>query len=143
MSEFPKYARPVAGPGLHHVAIKVHDFEASYRFYTETLGMTPVYTWGQGDERAQLLDTGDGSYLEIFAGGKAPAESDEEGPVLHFALRVADAGASFRKAVAAGARPTVEPNNVTIPGDPPLPVRIAFCKGPDGEVIEFFQNEKL
>jgi len=22
-----------------------------------------------------------------------------------------------------------------------IPIRIAFCKGPDGELIEFFQNE--
>ena len=28
-------------------------------------------------------------------------------------------------------------------GDPLIPIRIAFCKGPDGEVIEFFQNEVL
>jgi len=30
---------------------------------------------------------------------------------------------------------------VTLAADPPIPARIAFCKGPDGELIEFFQNE--
>ena len=41
----------------------------------------------------------------------------------------------------AGAEVTVEPKNVDIPSRPAVaPVRIAFCKGPDGEIIEFFQN---
>jgi hypothetical protein len=37
----------------------------------------------------------------------------------------------------------VEPKSVTIPttnNHPPVPIRIFFCEGPSGEVIEFFQN---
>jgi glyoxylase I family protein len=37
----------------------------------------------------------------------------------------------------------MEPKDLAVFGDPPIPIRIAFCKGPDGEVIEFFQNEVL
>ena len=82
--------------------------------------------------------TGDGNYLEIFAGGGEPKP---EGAVLHFALRTTDCDTAIERAREAGAEVTVEPKDVDIPSTPePTPVRIAFCKGPDGEVIEFFQN---
>ena len=41
-----------------------------------------------------------------------------------------------------GAEVTMEPTNINLQSTPgPTPIRIAFCKGPDGEIIEFFQNE--
>mgnify|MGYP000053010412 CR=1 FL=1 len=44
--------------------------------------------------------------------------------------------------LAEGAEVTMEPKSLNIPSEPSeTPVRIAFCKGPDGEIIEFFQNE--
>jgi glyoxylase I family protein len=134
----------IEGPGFHHVAIRASDFEATVKFYTEGLGFRRRYGWGEGDKRAIMLDTGDGNYLEVFAGGKRPTgEEPPEGAILHFALRVADTNTAFAKAVAAGARPTMEPKDVPIEGDYPVTFRIAFVKGPDGEVIEFFQNEEL
>ena len=42
-----------------------------------------------------------------------------------------------------GAKITVEPKDVTIPNKTalgPVPIRIFFCEGPNGEVIEFLQN---
>ena len=43
---------------------------------------------------------------------------------------------------AAGMPITVEPKDVTIPSRPhALPLRLAFFKGPGGEVFELFQNE--
>ena len=134
----------VAGPGFHHVAIRVRDFEETLRFYREGLGFARTYGWGEGDGRAALLDTGDGDYLEVFAGSKRPPGEDApDGSIIHFAIRVADTDAAFNRAMAAGARARVEPKDVTIQGDRPVNVRIAFVLGPDGEVIEFFQNEEL
>ena len=43
-------------------------------------------------------------------------------------------------AVAAGAIVTVEPKDVILGVNPPTPVRIAFVKGLNGEIIEFFQS---
>jgi glyoxylase I family protein len=60
---------------------------------------------------------------------------------VHFALRTTDCDQAIEAARAAGAEVTVEPRDVTLSADPPIPARIAFCKGPDGELIEFFQNE--
>ncbi len=41
---------------------------------------------------------------------------------------------------AANAKITDEPFDFDIQSDPIYPVRIAFCKGPDQEIIEFFQE---
>ena len=81
------------------------------------------------------------NYLEIFSGGEAPSESS--GPILHFALRTDDCDAATERARAAGGEITMEPKDVDIDSRPtgPTPVRIAFCKAPGGEIIEFFQNE--
>jgi glyoxylase I family protein len=129
----------IGGGGFHHIAMRVRDFDASWTFYTEGLGFLPKITWGEGKGRGAMLDAGDGNYLEIFAGGSDGPKP--EGAVLHFALRTTDCDKAIEAARAAGAEVTVEPKEVTIPSDPPTKVRLAFCKGLDGEVIEFFQNE--
>jgi glyoxylase I family protein len=37
---------------------------------------------------------------------------------------------------------TIETKTITIPSTPqPTPITIAFFKGPDGEVIELFENQ--
>lgn len=130
----------IGGGGFHHVAIRAHDFDASVRFYTQALGFVEKIRWGEGDKRAIMLDTGDGNYLEIFAGGSA--QPRPEGVILHFALRTTDVDSAIARARAAGATVTVEPKNVDIPSTPPTPVRLAFCTGPDGEIIEFFANDR-
>ncbi len=127
--------------GFHHVALRTADFDAAVAFYRDGLGFPEKISWGEGDGRAVLLDAGNGNYVEIFAGGDQ-ATGDAAGPFLHFALRTDDCDAALARAVAAGAEVTVPPKDVTIPSRPgPTPVRIAFCRAPGGELIEFFQNE--
>jgi glyoxylase I family protein len=134
----------IPGCGYHHVALRATDFEATLRFYIEGLGCRLAYQWGEGDRRAAMLDTGDGNYIEVFAGGKrAPGEPVPEGALLHFALRTQDCDLAIERARGAGAEVTVEPKSIDLPGTPPVPVRIAFCRGLDGEIIEFFQNKVL
>lgn len=134
--------KTIGGGGFHHVAIRVRDFDATLRFYTDGLGFREKIRWGQGDKLAAMLDTGDGNYLEVFAGGTGVPRP--EGTILHFALRTDNCDAAVEKARAAGGVITTEPVDVTIDGTPhTVPLRLAFCKGPDGEVIEFFQNQIL
>jgi glyoxylase I family protein len=129
----------IGGGGFHHIAMNARDFDRSVAFYTKTLGFTPKITWGEAPKRAVMLDTGDGNYLEIFERPDLPAPG--EGHLVHFALRTTDCDAALARARAAGAPVTMEPKSLEIPSTPrPTPVRIAFCKGPEGEVIEFFQN---
>lgn len=144
---------PKRTPGLHHIALRAHDFEATLRFYTAALGFRMAYSWGEGDKRIALLDAGDGNYLELFAGGEPPSEEsggvqNAAGMLTHFALRSSDVEADYARALEAGARPHVEPKDVplqgrTTEGEHPITIRVAFCKGLNGEIIEFFQNEEL
>ena len=62
----------IGGGGFHPVAIRALGFEKKI-------------AWGQDQGRAILLDTGDGSYLEIFANGEEG--SKPEGAIIHFAIR--------------------------------------------------------
>jgi glyoxylase I family protein len=129
----------IGGGGFHHVALAAADFDRSVQFYTQALGFTTKIAWGQTPARAIMLDCGDGNYFEIF---ERPNRPQGDGVLLHIALRSRDTNAAIERARAAGATVTIEPKDVTIPSTPhPTPVRLAFCKGPDGEIIEFFQNE--
>ena len=131
----------IGGGGFHHVAIRVFDFERSVKFYKEILGFTEKIRWGEAEKRGIMLDTGDGNYVEIFAGGTK--EPKPEGCWFHIALRTNNCDAAIERARAAGMEVTFETKDVLIPSSPePTPIRIAFFKGPDGESVEFFQNEK-
>lgn len=122
--------------GIHHIAIRARDYDASLAFYTEGLGMTATMTWGEGDGRAAMLDCG-GGCVELFAGGSG---DKPEGVWLHLAFNCDDPDTAFTRALAAGATEMKAPFDFVIPSNPPLPVRLAFVFGPDGEVLEFFKT---
>lgn len=143
----------IHGGGFHHIAIKAYDFEATLKFYIEGLGFRRVHGWGADDRanggkdsRAALLDVGDGNYLEVFAGRTRPPafEDGAEDALLHFALRTTNTAEALERARAAGATVTMETRSV-VPAnsDTPLEFTIAFVKGLNGEIIEFFQNDTL
>lgn len=133
--------------GFHHVAIRARDFDKSVRFYCDVLGYRAKIGWGEKPKRAIMLDAGDGDYIEIFERPEAPTPVPaDQSAILHFAVRSDDTDRDYAKAIAAGCDSHMEPKSVDIantrPGTAtPVPVRIAFVKGPDGELIEFFQNE--
>lgn len=128
--------------GFHHTAIRSPHFDASVRFYTDVLGMKEKISWGEAPDRAVMIDAGDGNYVEIFE--RSEAAPNIEATILHFALRTDDCAAMLEKAREAGAEVTMETTDLTIDSSiGPVPVRIAFFKGPDGEVIELFQNSIL
>ena len=124
--------------GLHHVALKccgVEELEKAVYFYHDILGLPVARRWGEGENAAVMLDTGAGLF-EIFANGTDPLGM---GALRHLALDVEDTDACVEAVRTAGYKITAEPKDIVIPSDPPYPARIAFCIGPVGEELEFFQ----
>jgi glyoxylase I family protein len=130
--------------GLHHVCIKTRDWPRTVAFYRDTLGCTEAVTWNLRDTgcRAVMLDTGDRSYIEVFEVPDYAGPTD--GAIAHLALRTTRLDEVAARVRAAGMKITVEPKDVTLAstnGRGALAIRIFFCEGPNGEMIEFFQNE--
>lgn len=121
--------------GIHHIQMKCTseaEYEKVMAFYTVTLGMTVKRSWPNG----AMVDTGSG-LLEIFKDGEHPME---QGVIRHVALATDDVDACIDAVKAAGYHVFVEPKDVVIPSNPAFPIRVAFCKGPLGEDVEFFKE---
>jgi len=123
--------------GIHHLAVRcrgVEQFEQAIRFYTEVLQFPLVRTWKSGDNLCAMVDVG-GSMLELFSNGTGDFGTE---PFPHLAFKTDDTDACIDKVRTAGCEITMEPTDIVIGSTPPYPARIAFCKGPAGEELEFF-----
>ncbi len=119
--------------GIHHIALKCRDqeeYDKSLKFYGEVLGLELARSWDGG----AMFHTGAG-IMEIFNSGEVQLP---QGVIRHFALATDDVDACVEAVKKAGYEVFMEPKNISIPSEPPLPARIAFCYGPMGEEIEFF-----
>jgi glyoxylase I family protein len=127
--------------GIHHVALRVRDFEVSIKFYESVLGFVEKVRWNETPKRVVLLDTGNGSYLELFENGQnAPKPEDA---FWHLAFRVKDAAAMLEHCRRAGCEVWMEPKTLSNLGGKGIEAKVAFCKGPDGELLEFFESDGL
>ena len=123
--------------GIHHTALKCcskEEYENTIAFYRDVLGLEIVRTWEEGT----MLHTGCG-LIEIFNNAESQLE---QGVVRHFALATDDVDACVEAVTKAGYEVFMGPKDITIPSDPPFPARIAFCRGPIGEEIEFFREKR-
>lgn len=125
--------------GLHHVALRTMDYDASLAFYTELLGMSVRAAWTAADgRRLALVDIGDGACIEIV--GQLPDAVVPEGgqvhPFMHLAIRTSDPDVVWQRAIDAGWPSVLDPKDVVLGVQP---ARLAFFSGPSGEVIEMFR----
>ena len=121
--------------GIHHVCLKCSsekEYEEVIRFYRDVLGLPVARTWAEGI----MFETGSG-LIEIFNNAESPLP---QGTIRHFALATDDVDACVKAVSDAGYEVFIGPKDIEIPSNPVFPARIAFCKGPLGEEIEFFRD---
>lgn len=130
----------IKGCGTHHIAVQTRDLAESLKLYQDVLGMTIVAEFGTPERKIILLDTGDGSHIELFQpqpDTPAPGSPPTNDTVIHFALSTTDIYGAVEHVRAAGYTITVEPKDVALPH---VPVTLAFFRGPNGELIELLQE---
>ncbi|MDL2286994.1 VOC family protein [Eubacteriales bacterium OttesenSCG-928-G02] len=122
--------------GIHHIAIKAKssEYEKLVWFYEDLLGMKRVRSWNGG----VMLSTGDNSVMELMCDDNVTITND--GALRHIAFTTDLVDELIEKIKENGFEVIDEPKDITIQAEQPYPVRIAFCKGVVGEVIEFFKE---
>ena len=121
--------------GLHHVSLKCgteDEFMRAKSFYLDVLGFKIVREWPEG----AMIGFGNGM-LEIFNNGDG---IKTKGALRHIAFATDNVDEIVSKVKGAGYNVFIEPNDIVIRSDPEYPARMAFCFGPLGEEIEFFQE---
>lgn len=121
--------------GIHHVSFKCtnsEDYNKVIDFYKNVLEVPIIRSW----ETGIMFNTGNG-IIEVFNNGE---KLFEKGVINHFAFATDNVDEIISKVKAAGYEVFIEPKDIEIKSNPVYPARIAFCKGPLGEEIEFFQE---
>ena len=122
--------------GIHHTSMKCcseTEYEKVVDFYQNVLELLIARTW----ENGVMFDTGNG-LIEVFKNGEGKMD---KGVIGHFALATDDVDKCVEKVKNAGYEVFKGPMDIAIPSDPVFYARMAFCYGPLGEEIEFFQEK--
>jgi catechol 2,3-dioxygenase-like lactoylglutathione lyase family enzyme len=140
--------------GIHHPCVSTGDMARALGFYRDLLGFEEVFSfgWEAGTEMADLADAITGlrgssanacllragnAFLEIFAfsqppSTRGPAQALSDHGISHICLDVDDAHAEHARLSAAGVTFQSAPIDVG-------PMRVAYCRDPDGNVVELQQ----
>jgi glyoxylase I family protein len=116
----------------HHIALSTANFARLREFYAATLGLPML--GGFPEQQILFFDAGT-TAIELVA-EEATDRPAGAGGWAHLALEVADLDAAYAALAARGVPFHVPPED--FPADAPA-VRIAFCKDPDGNVLELLQ----
>ena len=125
--------------GVHHISMKTDNWDESMRFYCDVLGFEPGGKAEGMSARMQLLQAGGNVAIELTELTEKRTATEEVNPpqYAHVALRVTDTAALMDKVRAAGVEITLETKTIHA-GD--IHAIIGFFKGPQGELIEAFQE---
>jgi len=137
---------PFASMRGHHVAVRVPDFAAAKRWYTEKLDFRVIHEWPYADQHLAYLApaTDEHFYLEILGDGQPgpipkPVYTDLGDSLRlagyhHFCLNVADIQATVAELKRRGVHIVTEPFEL-----PVINRRLAFLADPWGNLIELAQ----
>lgn len=120
--------------GIHHISMKckVEELERVKDFYINVLEMSVCREWDDG----LMIDCGN-SLIEIFSTGEGESR---KGVLRHVAFATDDVNGIVDKVKEAGYEVFIEPNDKVINSSPKYSFRMAFCIGPLGEEVEFFEE---
>lgn len=128
-----------------HVALRVPDFEASKKWYTEKLDFRVVHEWPFGDlQLAYLAPANDDNFWIELLGGANPApqqkftdlnESLHPEGYHHFCLNVDSVDETLAELTSRGVSIVGEPFNL-----PAIGKRLAFFSDLDGNLIELAET---
>ncbi|MET0463928.1 MAG: antibiotic biosynthesis monooxygenase [Chitinophagaceae bacterium] len=134
-------ASPLADVSGNHVGVRVPDYEAAKKWWTEKLDFRVIHEWPYADEKlAYLAPANDNSFwVEILAGGKLKpqptykdlAESLETPGLHHICIHVKNIGSTVAE---------LKRRGVTIVGEifylKDITRKLAFIADPWGNLIE-------
>ena len=138
---------PLAGLVGNHVGIRVPDYKAAIKWYSEKLDFRIIHEWSYADEKLAYLapaNTND-FWIEILAEGRLKAKvkyddlgkSLEESGYHHFCLHVADLDKTLAE---------LKKRGVTIVGETfyleEITRKLAFFQDPWGNMIELAEVVK-
>jgi len=122
---------------FHHAAIIASDYEASKRFYCETLGLGVIAENYRADRQSWKLDLAlaGGGQVELFSFPDPPARPSrpEACGLRHVAFAVADIDAAIAELEGEGVE--VEPVRI----DDYTQRRFTFFRDPDGLPLELYE----
>lgn len=84
---------------LGHLGIKTSDLEKSVAFYRDVLGLKEAFRMGRdGQDFIVYMYVSPHEFIELFAGGKVPAEyADDKIGFMHICLEVDDVEAEYKR----------------------------------------------
>ncbi|HEV8384641.1 MAG TPA: VOC family protein [Candidatus Acidoferrales bacterium] len=129
--------------GLHHVSLRVPDLEKSLAFYRDVLGFTVRTAFTLDGQRFVMLEIANRNYLELVEVKRAVQPGGEAEVIWHLALRTDSLEKSLEPARKAGCEILVPIRPLDLVNDvngKPFPVRVAFFRGPDGEIVELLED---
>lgn len=117
-----------------HICIKCspEQLPEVLHFYCDVLGLSLAREWDGG-----VMISAGNCLIEVFTDAEAELPT---GAIRHFAFDVDSVDACVEAVTAAGYEVFISARCAVIASKEPLPIRYAFCRGPVGEEIEFFQE---
>ena len=141
---------------VHHIGMSVASIDVALKFWEAFLGkparwamtldrpyLAKVVGYPNVQIKAAFVDLPGGGVIELLDYQVPDRTTNSDATAnpgnVHLCVRVADAAASWERAVAAGGRPVSPSGPVDVDGGPNRGARAAYVRIHDGITLELFQ----